>query len=126
MAAARCYSVRADAILAGAGTHDMIEENFVRLYAHDFVRLAIRSEMGSPDPDALQRRIREARAHAAIMDARKGGGHLAALASRVRDEAKSFNDRAVQKGADLEAARLRHRVFLTDIAKVLQAQTVDA
>lgn len=104
----------------------MIEENFVRLYAHDFVRLAIRSEMGTPDADGLQRRIREARAHAAIMDVRKGDGHLAALASRVRDEALSFNDRGVQKGVDVEEARRRHQIFLTGVADTLQTQTVDA
>lgn len=98
----------------------MIEDSFIRLYAHDFSQMAGRAEMGQDVDEALARRIRDAAAHALIMDDRKGPGHLAALAARVREDAALFNARVLQLGADpLEAAE-RRRVLLTAVADRLQ------
>lgn len=66
----------------------MIEESYVRLYSNDFVRMAMRADADGPDPAVSSRRIGEARTHAVVMDARKGEGHLAALAERLREEAR--------------------------------------
>lgn len=97
----------------------MIEESFVRLYAHDFIQMAVKSELGQDVDAALQRRLAEARSHAALMDARKGSGHLTALIERIRDEAPRFDGRAMLRGADPSmAAKRRHR-FLTKVADAL-------
>jgi len=68
----------------------MIEEGFVRMYAHDFAALAARAEGGSDVEALVRKRIEEARSHAALMDARKGEGHLPAVADawRTRPVAK--------------------------------------
>jgi hypothetical protein len=66
----------------------MIEESFVRLYAADFVRMAQRPELFDLEDPALGKRIEEACKHAVVMDAKKGDGHLAALTSRLHDEAR--------------------------------------
>lgn len=66
----------------------MIEEGFVRMYAHDFAALAARAEGGSDVEALVRKRIDEARSHAALMDARKGEGHLPAVADRVAHEAE--------------------------------------
>ncbi|WP_312205392.1 hypothetical protein [Brevundimonas sp.] len=88
----------------------MIEESFVRLYAHDFIQMAVKSELGQDVDAALQRRLAEARSHAALMDARKGSAHLTALIERIRDEAPRFDGRAMLRGADPSmAAKRRHR-----------------
>jgi plasmid stabilization system protein ParE len=97
----------------------MIEESFVRMYAHDFKQLAGRSELGQDVDDALTRRLCEARAHAVLMDQRKGSDHLAALVGRLRDEAGRFVGRPMLKDADPVAAAVRHQRFLTEIADVL-------
>ena len=44
----------------------MIEEGFVRMYAHDFATLAARAETGTDVEALVQKRIGEARSHAAI------------------------------------------------------------
>ncbi|KQS54377.1 hypothetical protein ASG17_12130 [Brevundimonas sp. Leaf363] len=97
----------------------MIEESFVRLYAHDFVQFAGRSELGQDVDEALTRRVREARSHAVLMDRHKGSDHLAALIERVRDEAGRFVGRPMLKDTDPAAAAGRHKRFLVDIADVL-------
>ena len=97
----------------------MIEESFVRLYAHDFVQFAGRSELGQDVDDALTRRLREARSHAVLMDRHKGSDHLAALIVRLRDEAGRFVGRPMLKDTDPVAAAERHKRFLLDIADVL-------
>lgn len=97
----------------------MIEESFVRLYAHDFVQFAGRSELGQDVDEALVRRVREARSHAVLMDRHKGSDHLAALIVRLRDEAGRFVGRPMLKDADPVAAAGRHKRFLTDVADVL-------
>ena len=97
----------------------MIEESFVRLYAHDFVQFAGRSELGQDVDEALTRRLREARSHAVLMDRHKGSDHLAALIVRLRDEAGRFVGRPMLKDADPVAAADRHKRFLIDIADVL-------
>ena len=73
----------------------MIEDSYVRLYAHDFVQMAGRSELGQDVQGAVDTRLAAARAHAVIMDARKGPGHLNALVSRLRDLAPEFSGRVM-------------------------------
>lgn len=98
----------------------MIEEGFVRLYAHDFATLAARAETGI-DVDALvTKRIEEARSHAVLMDSRKGGGHLAAVADRVEHEAGREDIRVIRAGEDIPGALERRREFLEAIAVVLR------
>ncbi|WP_420471233.1 hypothetical protein [Brevundimonas sp. FT23042] len=97
----------------------MIEESFVRLYAHDFVQMARKSELGQDVDAMLQRRLTEARRHADLMDARKGPGHLAVLASRIRDEAQRFDGRTMLHGADPRHAAQRHLRFLSGVADSL-------
>lgn len=99
----------------------MIEESFVRLYAHDFAQMAVRSALGQDVDAALQRRLAEARIHAVVMDDRKSEGHLAALISRVRDEARRVDGRAVRYGEDPAAAAEQRLRFLSDVAEALNA-----
>ena len=99
----------------------MIEENFVRLYAYDFVQMAVRSGLGQDVDAALQRRLAEARTHAVVMDNHKSKGHLAALINRVRDEASRVDGRAVRYGADPAAAAEQRLRFLSDVAEALDA-----
>ncbi|WP_395945984.1 hypothetical protein [Brevundimonas sp.] len=66
----------------------MIEENYVRLYANDLIRMAQRVETRPSELDPVPQRLGQARAHAAVMDTAKGEGHLAALIARLRDEAR--------------------------------------
>ena len=97
----------------------MIEESYVRLYANDFARLAVRAELRPDDADMLPRRIAEARVHAGVMDARKGAGHLEALVTRLRDEARrpaSANRGRLVEEADVLAKRQR---FLNGVADTL-------
>lgn len=97
----------------------MIEESYVRLYAADFARLAVRAELRPLDPSLAPKRIADARAHARLMDARKGEGHLEALISRLRDEARrpaSPNRIGAASGTD--AIDPRH-IFLNGIADIL-------
>ncbi|RZJ31483.1 MAG: hypothetical protein EON85_03235 [Brevundimonas sp.] len=99
----------------------MIEESFVRLYAHDFVQLAWRSEIGQPVIEPLRRRMDDLRRHSDLMLIRKGADHLTAVIARLRDEAERFNPRMVQKGIDPLDAQKRHRIFLLDVAEQLSA-----
>ncbi|WGM30936.1 hypothetical protein [Brevundimonas sp. NIBR11] len=94
----------------------MIEESFIRLYANDFVRMAQRPEVVSLEDPALAKRILEARKHAGVMDARKGDGHLAALISRLHDEARRpYSASRVGSSNESDAVGRRHR-FLEVIA----------
>jgi hypothetical protein len=97
----------------------MIEESFVRLYAHDFVQMAVRSGLGQDVDAALQRRLAEARTHAVLMDDRKSKGHLAALISRVRDEACRVDGRGVRVGEDPAVAARGRLRFLSAVAEAL-------
>ncbi|MGW8704684.1 hypothetical protein ACWGLL_00125 [Brevundimonas sp. NPDC055814] len=99
----------------------MIEESFVRLYAQDFVQMAVRSGLGQDVDAALQRRLTEARIHALVMDDRKSEGHLAALISRVRDEASRVDGRAIRYGEDPAAAAEQRLRFLSGVAEALNA-----
>ena len=98
----------------------MIEEGFVRLYAHDFAALAARAEGGSDVEAMVQKRIGEARSHAALMDARKGPGHLPAVADRVAHEALRKDIRIVRSGEQIEGAIARRTEFLNRIADQLR------
>lgn len=99
----------------------MIEENFVRLYAYDFVQMAVRSGLGQDVDAALQRRLAEARTHAVVMDNHKSKGHLAALINRVRDEASRVDSRAVRHGEDPALAAHQRFRFLSGVAEALDA-----
>lgn len=99
----------------------MIEENFVRLYAYDFVQMAVRSGLGQDVDAALQRRLAEARTHAVVMDNHKSKGHLAALINRVRDEANRVDSRAVRYGDDPALAAHQRFRFLSGVAQALDA-----
>jgi hypothetical protein len=94
----------------------MIEESFIRLYAHDLVQFAGRAELGQEVDAGVDKRMADARSHAVLMDARKGSDHLASLISRLREEAVQFNGRVMLKGTDPEAAALRRRRFLNRVA----------
>jgi hypothetical protein len=96
----------------------MIEESYVRLYAADFARLAVRAELRPLDPDMVPKRMAEARAHAGVMDAKKGEGHLAALVSRLRDEARRPRTHGPAVSSSAESAEHRH-LFLNTIADAL-------
>ncbi|MFZ5670396.1 MAG: hypothetical protein ACOY4K_12955 [Pseudomonadota bacterium] len=97
----------------------MIEEGFVRLYAHDFAALAARAEGGSDVETVLRRRIEDARSHARLMDARKGEGHLPAVVDRVLQEAAREDVRFVRNGQDVPGALSRRREFLLRVADML-------
>src|SRR5690606_23059789 len=74
---------RRDAALPQNLRFQMIEDAYVRLYANDFAQMAGRSEMGQDVEGAVEKRLADARAHAVIMDDRKGPGHLEALIRRI-------------------------------------------
>lgn len=97
----------------------MIEESFVRLYAYDFVQMAVRSGLGQDVDAALQRRLAEARTHAVVMDNHKSKGHLAALINRVRDEASRVDSRAARYGDDPALAAHQRFHFLLGVAEAL-------
>lgn len=97
----------------------MIEEGFVRMYAHDFTTLAARAESGAEVELLVQKRIGEARSHAALMDARKGEGHLPAVVERIRSESTREDVRTLRAGEDVEGALARRREFLLRIADLL-------
>lgn len=97
----------------------MIEENFVRLYARDFVMLSVRSELGQDIASQRERKMTDARSHSQVMDARKGSDHLAALTVRLREEATRFDGRGLLAGADLAQAAERRHSFLNAVADAL-------
>lgn len=97
----------------------MIEDAYVRLYTNDFAQMAGRSEMGQDVEGAVEKRLADARAHAVIMDDRKGPGHLEALIRRIRDTAPEFTGRVMLKDANPQEAAHRRLVFLTRIADAL-------
>lgn len=99
----------------------MIEENFVRLYARDFVQLAWRSEIGQGVEEPLQRRMTEVRRHSDLMQVRKGADHLVAVIDRLRLEAERYDPRLLQKGVDPVDAGKRHKTFLLNVIERLSA-----
>jgi hypothetical protein len=99
----------------------MIEEGFIRLYAGDFATLAARSESGMDVEALLRKRIGEARSHAALMDARKGEGHLPAVAERLDHEAERGNSRTIRESQDIVGALARRKAFLNRVAEILRA-----
>lgn len=103
----------------------MIEENFVRLYARDFVMLSVRSELGQDVEVQRERKVIDARSHSRVMDARKGSNHLAALTVRLREEATRFDGRGMLAGADLAAAAERRHAFLNAVADELATARED-
>lgn len=104
----------------------MIEEGFVRLYANDFASLAARAEAGVEVEALVQKRIGEARSHAALMDARKGDGHLPAVADRLIEESLRTSSRVVREMQDVEGAMTRRREFLERVADILRSPPVAA
>lgn len=65
----------------------MAETNFVNLYTREFVSLAGRDPAGPGLEETLARKVSDAQAHAAIMDAKKGGSHLEAIAASLEAQA---------------------------------------
>ncbi|CAN5145439.1 hypothetical protein BH11PSE2_BH11PSE2_10220 [soil metagenome] len=100
----------------------MIEEGFVQLYARDFVALASRAEQGAEVSIGLTRRIGEARSHAQLMDARKGPGHLEAVAERMRQEADSRSIRQFREGSSPDEALARRSAFLHEVIEKISIQ----
>ena len=114
----------AGAILVFAGLigDPMIEDGFVQMYTRDFSALAAKSESGLEVEAALHKRLAEARAHATLMDSRKTPGHLAAIAERVKLEARRTDAlHQMRPGADPTAALARRKVFLDRVAEMLEA-----
>lgn len=104
----------------------MIEPAYVRMYVSDFVGLAARSEQGADVGGLLSRRIDESVSHAKLMDRHKGAGHLAALVERLHEESLRFSGRGLPRDQDPAPAADRHRVFLLDVARRLEAQDASA
>ncbi|WP_395944949.1 hypothetical protein [Brevundimonas sp.] len=99
----------------------MIEENYVRLYANDLIRMAQRVQARPNELDPVPQRLGQARTHAAVMDAAKGEGHLAALITRLRDEARRPSGQT-RIGSDAEAiASARRPALLLAMADALGA-----
>jgi hypothetical protein len=96
------------------------EEGFIRMYAHDFALMAARAESGQDVEEALTRRMREARAHAAIMDARKASGHLEAVVARLRAESLRTEVRHGRVGPEAPEQLNRRRLFLSRVAEMLE------
>jgi hypothetical protein len=104
----------------------MIEEGFVQMYARDFAALAAKAEAGLEVEAALGKRINEARAHANLMDARKGEGHLGAVAERLKLESRRTSVREMRVGSDPVAALARREAFLIRVADMLDAEPAAA
>lgn len=104
----------------------MIEEGFVRMYTHDFATLAARAESGVDVEAQVQKRIGEARSHAALMDARKGEGHLPAVAERLVHEAARDDVRMIRAGEDIPGALARRREFLNRVIDALRSPVASA
>ena len=82
--------------------------------------MAGRAELGQDVDEALARRVREANAHAKVMDQRKGKGHLTALVARIREDALLFNSRVMRDGSDPAEAAARRQAFLSGVADRLE------
>jgi len=108
------------ALFPPKGRFELIVENFIRMYAHDFSQMAGRAELGQDVDDALARRLRDADNHAQVMDQHKGKGPLAALVARIREAAAIFNGRVMRNGTDPAEAAARREAFLSDVADTLE------
>lgn len=95
------------------------------MYARDFAALAAKAEMGLEVEAAVRKRIGETRAHAALMDARKGQGHLAAVVERLKLDSRRASVREMRVGADPEAALARREAFLVRVAGLLDAEPAE-
>jgi len=82
--------------------------------------MAGRAELGQDVDEALTRRLREADAHAKVMDQHKGKGHLTALVARIREDAALFNGRVMRDGSDPAEAAARRQAFLSSVADRLE------
>jgi hypothetical protein len=94
------------------------EEGFIQLYVRDFTNLASKAEGGQEVEAQVQRRVREARQHAVIMDARKESGHLEAVCERLKLESRRGAERS-RFGDDPEAVA-RREAFLLRVADMLR------
>jgi hypothetical protein len=103
----------------------LIEDGFVQMYARDFVVLASRAELGTDVEQGLARRITEVRSHAALMDARKGPGHLDAVAERLRHEAASKSIRLFRNGSSPAEALERRASFLEGVIAQIAVSNED-
>ena len=94
------------------------EEGFIQLYVRDFTNLASKAESEQEVEQAVQRRVREARQHAVIMDARKEAGHLDAVCERLKLESRRGAERC-RSSDDPEAVAARREAFLLRVADML-------
>jgi hypothetical protein len=101
----------------------MAEEQFVQMYVRDFTTLASRAESGIDVEGQVRKRILETRSHAELMDARKSGGHLAAVSERLRAESRRDASQAVRTAADPVGAAARRKAFLLRVADLLEGVT---
>ena len=103
----------------------MPEEQFIQMYVRDFATMASRVEAGSDIEAQLNKRISETRSHAALMDARKAEGHLAAVIERLRSEAKKDASQAVKNTPDPIAGAGRRLVSLVRGAYMLDSELAE-
>jgi hypothetical protein len=96
------------------------EDGFVRMYVRDFTTLAARAESGLDVEVALMRRISEAQSHAVLMDRRKTGDHLAAVAERLRLESRRTTIRPPKDAPDPAGVAVRRTAFLLRVALLLE------
>lgn len=102
------------------------EEGFIQLYVRDFNNLAAKAENGQEVDAAVARRVREARQHATIMDARKDAGHLEAVCERLKLESRRGAER-FRSSDDPQAVAARREAFLLRVADMLnQADPITA
>ena len=99
----------------------MAETNFVNLYTREFISLAGRDPSGPGLEEALARKISDARAHAVLMDAKKGGSHLEAIAQALEAQA-SRSAAGTYKAPPPEEWEAR-AVFLRRSAALLRGET---
>lgn len=97
----------------------MPEEGFIQMYVRDFAAMATRAEHGADVEDQIQRRVKELRAHAEIMDARKAPGHRVAVIDRLTHESDRIHVRQGRIGPDDNDQLERRRVFLMRVADML-------
>ena len=103
----------------------MPEEQFIQMYVRDFATMASRVEAGSDIEAQLSKRITETRSHAALMDARKAEGHLAAVIERLRSEARKDASQAVKNTPDPVAAAARRQEFMLRVADMLDSEMAE-
>lgn len=97
----------------------MPEEGFIQMYVRDFTAMATRMEAGADVEEQVTRRVKELRAHAEIMDARKAPGHRLAVIDRLTHEGERIHVRQGRIGPEDNEQLERRRAFLMHVADML-------